>query len=151
MPAATTLAALYLGYRRICLMLFSPAGGWMADRIGLSTMFNLSLAWVIIGLVMLSYGWIEAGAVIIFTFYSIHIAITPGNVSLQQIHPLSAVAENATWRDLGAALGTLGGGLFLTTEYLTTILIFAIFSLVLLFLIHLGTARKALKLLYLWK
>src|SRR5690349_16141705 len=32
---ATTLAAVYLGYRRLCLVLFSPAGGWIAGRIGL--------------------------------------------------------------------------------------------------------------------
>lgn len=148
---ATTLAALYLGYRRICLVLFSPAGGWMADKVGVSTMFNVSLAFVIIGLAVLSYGWIETGATIIFTFYSIHAAITPGTLSHQQSHPLSAVAVNATWKDIGAAVGTLAGGVLLTSDYLTTILIIAIFSLVLLFLIHLGTAQKALKLLYLWK
>jgi predicted MFS family arabinose efflux permease len=151
MVSATTMAALYLGYRRVCLVLFSPAGGWMADKIGLSTMFNVSLTFVIAGLVMLSFGWIEAGAIIIFTFYSIHAAITPGNASYQQSHAISAVSVNATWRDIGAAVGTLAGGVLLTSDYLTTILIIAIFSLVLLLLIHLGTVQKSLKLLYLWK
>jgi DHA1 family multidrug resistance protein-like MFS transporter len=148
--SATTMAALYLGYRRVCLVLFSPAGGWMADKVGISTMFNASLAFVIAGLVMLSFGWIEAGAIIIFTFYSIHAAITPGNASYQQSHPLSAVSANVTWRDIGAAVGTLAGGVLITSDHLTTILIIAIFSLVLLLLIHLGTVQKSLKLL-LWK
>lgn len=148
---ATTLAAIYLGYRRICLVAFSPAGGWLADRVGLGKVFNLSLAAVIIGLVMLTYGWIELGSIIVFTFYSINVAITPGKISHQQIHPLSAVAGNATWRDIGAAVGTLTGGLLLTSDYLTTILIIAIFSLTLLLIIHLGKTRSTFKLLYSWK
>lgn len=148
---ATTLAAFYLGYRRICLVLFSPAGGWLADKVGLSNMFKGSLTAVILGLVVLAFGWIEAGAIIIFTFYSVHSAITPGKVSYLHVHPLSAVAENATWRDVGAAIGTLVGGILLTSDYLTTILIFAIFSLTLLLLIHLDTTQKAFKFLYVWK
>lgn len=148
---ATTMAALYLGYRRVCLVLFSPAGGWMADKVGLSTMFNISLALVIVGLLILSCGWIETGAIVIFTFYSIHVAITPAHASHQQSHPLTAVSMNATWRDMGAAVGTLAGGLLITSNHLTTILIIAIFSLVLLFLIHLGTVQKSIKILHLWK
>ena len=148
---ATTLAAFYLGYRRICLVLFSPAGGWVGDKVGLSTMFTVSLALVILGLVLLSFGSIETGAIIIFTFYSMHAALTPGAVSQQKAHPLSAVAENATWKDMGAAVGTLVGGLLLSSDYLTTILLFTIFSLVVLLLIHVGTTQKVLKLLYLWK
>lgn len=148
---ATTLAALYLGYRRICLVIFSPTGGWMADKIGIGNAFNLSLGAVIIGLLILTSGWIGIGSFILFTFYSIHAAITPGNVSNQGIHGLSDVAENATWRDIGAAVGTLAGGVLLTSDYLTTTLIAAIVGLVLLLLIHLGTARKALNLLYPWK
>ncbi len=151
MLLATSLAALYLGYRRVCLVIFSPAGGWIADRFGLVNTFNLSLAAIIIGLVLLSFGSIEPGLIVIFTSYSIHIAITPGNVSDQQNDPLSAVSENATWRDIGAAVGTLAGGALLGSDYLPTILIFATFSLALLLLIHLGTARKVLKLLCIWK
>lgn len=148
---ATTLAALYLGYRRICLVVFSPAGGWMADKIGLVKVFNISLAFMIIGLFTLTLGWIEAGSIIVFTFYSVNAAITPGSLAKDQDHPLAAVAENATWRDIGAAVGTLAGGFLLTSAHLTSILLMTIFSLTLLLLIHLGTARKALNFLYLWK
>jgi predicted MFS family arabinose efflux permease len=148
---ATTLAAIYLGYRRICLVAFSPAGGWIADTIGIARVFNLSLAAMIIGLTLLAFGWIELGAIIVFTFYSIHAAITPGKISYQQTHQLSAVAVNATWRDIGAAVGTLIGGLLLTSNYLTTILVVAIVYLTLLLLIHLGKTHTTYKLLYLWK
>lgn len=151
LPIATSLAAFYLGYRRICLVIFSPAGGWIADRIGLQNIFGISLIGVISGLTVLACGWIETGAVLVFTFYSVHAAITPGNVSIEGGHSLAAVAENATWRDIGAAFGTLAGGLLLTSDYLTTILIFGIFSQVVLLFIHMGTPQKALKLFYSWK
>src|SRR5690606_20328428 len=50
---ATTLAAFYLGYRRICLVALSPAGGWIADKIGLERVFNFSMALVALGLVLI--------------------------------------------------------------------------------------------------
>jgi MFS transporter, DHA1 family, multidrug resistance protein len=148
---ATTMAAFYLGYRRICLVVLSPAGGWIADRIGLPKVFNVSIALVLIGLTLLTFGWISVGAIVVFTFYSIHAAITPGSVSKGQPHSLAAVAENATWRDMGAAIGTLLGGFLLTSNYLGNILLLLIFLLFVLLLVHLGTARKALNYLFLWK
>ncbi|MBI1769568.1 MAG: hypothetical protein HYR67_14465 [Bacteroidetes bacterium] len=148
---ATTLAALYLGYRRVCLVLFSPAGGWMADKIGLDKVFSISLGLVLIGLFTLLSGGVAVGTVIVFTFYSIHSAITPGSVSNGHGHALQAVAENATWRDIGAAIGTLTGGLLITSAHLTSVLLILTFGLSLLLLVHIGTARKALKFLYSWK
>jgi MFS transporter, DHA1 family, multidrug resistance protein len=148
---ATSLAALYLGYRRVCLVLLLPVGGWLADRLGIKSIFNVSLAIMISGLLVLAFGFVEIGAIITFSFYSIHTAITPGYVSWHQFHPLASVAENATWRDIGAAMGTLAGGLLLSSIYLYHVLIFAIFGLVILFMFHRGTAQRALKFLYLWK
>lgn len=149
--AATTLAAFYLGYRRICLVALSPTGGWIADKVGLDRIFNISIAFVTLGLLVLISGWIATGSVIVFTSYSINVAITPGTASRNQLHSLAAVAENATWRDIGAAIGTLMGGVLLTSPHLTAILLIGIFSLLILLLIHLGAAQKAMKLLYLWK
>jgi MFS family permease len=148
---ATMLAAFYLGYRRICLVALSPAGGWIADKVGLDRIFTTSIIFVIIGLVVIISGWIGTGAVIVFTFYGINSAMTPGSVSKGEGHSLSAVAENATWRDIGAAVGTLIGGILISSSHLTPFLIIAIFVLTLLVFIHLGTARKTLKLLYLWR
>jgi MFS family permease len=148
---ATSLAAFYLGYRRICLVIFSPAGGWMADRIGLRNVFTISLFSVITGLTVLVCGRIELGAIIIFSFYSIHAATTPGNVSGNDRHSLAPIAENATWRDIGAAVGTLSGGLLIASDYLTTILLFTIFGLAFLLFIYMGTAHKTLKYFYSWK
>lgn len=148
---ATSLAAFYLGYRRICLVVLSPAGGWIADRIGLDPVFNISLAFVTLGLIALLLGWIGTGAVIVFTFYSINSAVTPGSASSGTSHSLAAVAENATWRDIGAAFGTLLGGLLISSNHLNAVILISIFALVILLFVHLARHRGGLKIFYLWK
>jgi DHA1 family multidrug resistance protein-like MFS transporter len=147
---ATSLAAFYLAYRRLCLVVFSPTGGWIADRVGLGNVFQVSLAAVVIGLLFILIGWVETGAIILFTFYSIHSAITPGKISYQQNHPLLAVAENATWRDIGAALGTLIGGLLLASDYLMITLAVATILLICLLIAN-WKKFATIKLLYSWK
>lgn len=147
---ATTLAAFYLGYRRTCLIALSAAGGWIADRLGMERIFNLSLALVILGLLVILSGWTGTGAVIVFTFYSINSAITPGYAS-QSARSLSTIAENATWRDIGAAIGTLLGGVLISSQYLLAVLIVAALIMVSLLIAHLGTTRKSFKLFYLWR
>jgi MFS family permease len=149
--AATTLAAFYLGYRRICLVVLSPAGGWIADKIGMNRVFNISILLVAFGLMVMLSGWIGTGAIIVFTFYSINAAVTPGSASKGNAHSLAAVAENATWRDIGAAFGTLIGGFLISSQYLSTALYITVLALLILLFVHLGAARKAVKLFYIWK
>jgi MFS transporter, DHA1 family, multidrug resistance protein len=143
--SATALAAFYLGYRRICLVVLSPAGGWIADKFGLDKVFNLSMCLVIVGLIVLLLGWVGIGSVIVFTFYSINAAITPGAVSSGKTNSLAAVAENATWRDVGAAIGTLLGGVLIASSYLTSTLLIAIFGLAFFLFVHMVAPRKRLK------
>jgi predicted MFS family arabinose efflux permease len=147
---ATALAASYLGYRRICLVALSTVGGVISDKVGMERMFNISLALVILGLLVIISGWIGTGAVIVFTFYSINSAITPGS-ALRSSHSLAAIAENATWRDIGAAIGTLLGGVLISSQYLSTVLTVAVLIMVSLLMAHLGARWKAFKLFYLWK
>jgi predicted MFS family arabinose efflux permease len=75
----------------------------------------------------------------------------PGSATCGNAHSLAAVAENATWRDIGAAFGTLIGGFLITSPHLNIIFAIAIFMLAFLLFIHVGTARKALNYLYLWR
>ncbi len=144
--AATTLAAFYLGYRRICLVTLSPVGGWIADKIGIDRIFNVSMIFVVLGLILIISGWIGTGAVVAFTFYGINTAITPGSASKSNNHALAAVAEIATWRDFGAALGTLLGGFLISSRYLNDVLVVAIFVMTFMLFVHLGTVRKTFKL-----
>lgn len=144
-PIAASLAALYLGYRRICLVLLSLAGGWLSDRVGLNRVFNTSLVFMVIGLTLIAIGWLATGVVIVFTFYSIYSAITPGSFSGSQFS-LHEVAENATWRDLGAATGTLLGGLLISSDHLPAFFSIAIMLMLTLLLIRLLADRTTVKL-----
>jgi predicted MFS family arabinose efflux permease len=137
------LAASYLGYRRVCLIAFSPFGGWIADKYGLEKVFVISVIMVLTGLVLLTAGWIEAGAIIAFAFYSILSALTPGAASAKGKHALDAVSENATWRDIGAALGTLTGGLLLESNFLMEFLVGGTLLMTALFIYYTDVMNKA--------
>jgi predicted MFS family arabinose efflux permease len=140
---ATTLAAFYLGYRRVCLVALSPAAGWIADRVGLDRVFNASIVLVVLGLIVIVFGWIGTGALIVFTFYSINAAVAPGSATQADSHSLAAVAENATWRDIGAAVGTLIGGLLISSQHISTILSIAIVVLIVLLFFRFSTSQNA--------
>lgn len=130
------LAGGYLAYRRICAILLSPVSGAIADRIGFARVFNFSLSMIIAGLLFLLIGWVTAGLIIIFTFNSVNNTMTPGNASDKETDKIKAVSVNATWRDIGAATGTLTGGMLLSGSFLFETFIIATFILAILLLIH---------------
>jgi MFS transporter, DHA1 family, multidrug resistance protein len=147
---ATTLTAFCLGYRRICLMVTSPVGGWLADRIGFQRVFRWSLIFAIVGIMIVLLGWVDVGIVVTFTFYSIHVATAPGAASQAKNHALYAVSVNATGRDLGAATGTLSGGFLLQSTQLPAILIIATFMTMILLSVDYLQMRTA-KIYTQWK
>lgn len=149
--AASILAASYLGYRRVCLITFSPFGGWIADKYGLERVFVLSFVMVLAGLTFLTAGWIEVGSIIVFAFYSILSALTPGAASTTSEHPLEAVSKNATWRDIGAAVGTLAGGLLLESDFIPAFLFGGTLLMATLFLYYTDVMHKAFKYWLTWK
>ena len=151
LSVATSLAAIFLAYRRVCLVIFSPVSGWLADKVGLQLIFQVSMLFVVVGLLTIVFGWIGTGAVVVFSFYSINAAITPGAASAGKAHLLTAVAENATWRDLGAAIGTLVGGLLIPSPtYLAPMLLAGAVGIKLFLCLHFGIG-KSRKLFYPWK
>ncbi len=151
LATATAMAAFYLGYRRVCLVALSPAGGWLADKIGIDRVYNISALALMLGLIVMVSGWIGTGTVIVFTFYAINAAITPGFASKTNGHSLAAVAGNATWRDIGAAVGTLLGGFLLSSSYLEIVLQVGILVIGMVLAVHPGNSRPALKRFILWK
>jgi MFS family permease len=138
----TNLAAGYLAYRRICFIFFSPAGGVIADKVGVNRVFNASLALVCIGFVLLLSGWEAIGLVMIFTFNSVNSSISPAAASHKRKDKLNAVSTNATWRDIGAATGTLGGGLLLGSAFLLQVFLVVTFMLVAFLIINLKTENR---------
>ena len=134
--AITALAAGYLAYRRVCSILFAPASGTIADRIGFLKVFNISLLMIIAGLIFLIMGWVTSGLIMIFTFNSVNSSMAPGGASNMETDKIKAVAVNATWRDIGAATGTLIGGMLLWGSFFFETFIISIFILALLLFIH---------------
>lgn len=148
---ATSLAAFYLGYKRICCIVMSPFGGMAADKFGINAIYNGCLVMVILGMTILVSGWIVTGVMILFTFYTIMSALTPGTVSRNNVNVLSAVAENATWRDVGAALGALVGGILLSSTHIMLFLQVGIFMLIILAFVTLFKSNLRNKIFYLWR
>jgi MFS family permease len=148
---AASVAAFYLGYKKVCSVAISPFGGIVADKIGLAKTFNICVAGVIIGFLLLMSGKLGAGAIVLFTFYGVVSAITPGTVSKNEANVLAAVAENATWRDIGSAVGTLVGGMLLSSEYLIQFLHVSIGILIILFTMNLLKGSFSRKIFYIWK
>jgi hypothetical protein len=134
--AITSLAAGYLAYRRICYILLSPISGAIADRMGFIRVFNFSLLMILAGLIILLLGWETIGFIIIFTFNSVNSTMAPGGASNIASDKIKAVVINATWRDIGAATGTLTGGLLLSGSFLFETFTIAIFILAVLLIIH---------------
>ena len=130
--AIMTMAAGYLAYRRICALFFAPVSGALADRVGFSGVFNFAMLMTIVGLVLLLVGLVPIGLILTFTFNSVIGTITPGDVSQEQNDKIKAVSLNAYWRDIGAASGTLLGGLLLMNGAVSEIFTFGIFILTIL-------------------
>jgi MFS transporter, DHA1 family, multidrug resistance protein len=148
---ATIMASFFLGYRRIASLVFAPIGGLLADKSGLNKVFVVSSVLTIAGLLLLTMGFTKAGAIVVFTFYSVQSTLAPGNSFREKEFSLQAVAENATWRDLGAALGTLCAGLLVSSPYLSIFFIPMNVVLVLLLLVYLASVSNKFKLLLSWK
>lgn len=140
--AVTTLAAGYLAYRRICFILFAPVSGAIADRAGFTRVFHFSLLMIIAGLTLLLAGWITAGLIIVFTFNSVSSTMAPGGASNKQADKLKAAAVNASWRDTGAATGTLIGGILLPDRFLFETFTMVTFTLAILLIIHFRTTHR---------
>jgi MFS family permease len=145
---ATTFAAFCLAYRRVSLVLLSAMAGWIADHLGLERLFTLSIFGVMLGLALLISGWAAIGTVVVFTFSSITSTFAPGlgdNGRLDYRH----LTENATWRDIGAAAGTLMGGFLIYHNFLQMVFVITIFILTILLLVPLG--KRQVSKFNLWK
>ena len=75
----------------------------------------------------------------IFTFNSVNNSIGPAAASYNRKDKLNAISTNATWRDIGAATGTLAGGLLLGSDVLLKAFLVATFILVVFLIINLKT------------
>jgi DHA1 family multidrug resistance protein-like MFS transporter len=119
---ATAWVAGYLLFRRVCAIVLSPAGGWLADRYGLAKVYAASLGLIGAGLLLLAAGQAAAGLLVLFTFSSVNASLAVGGALAGKAPTTQAVAGNVAWRDAGAAIGALVGGMLLTSGWLPLVL-----------------------------
>jgi MFS family permease len=148
--SAIALAAAWLVFRRVSFLVFAPAGGYLADQWGLDRLFSGSVILICLGFILLCFNHSFLGLSIIFIANSINASLAPGGASQGEEDKVQAVAENATWRDIGAALGALAGGLLLSSDHLHRIFMLAVMLLLMVLCLHLKDSKHLLKKLLSW-
>lgn len=109
----TTIAGLYLAFRRLCSVFLAPFGGMLADRWGINKVHLVTILFTIAGGILIIAGYTSAGILIAFSFYSIAQALSPGSAATGSTNHINAAATNSTWSDMGAATGVLIAGVML--------------------------------------
>jgi predicted MFS family arabinose efflux permease len=132
----TIIVGIYLAYRRVCILLISPLGGYIADKWGSDNTYLAAYWLTILGLLLIAIGQSKTGIIAVFAFNSITAALGPKNAMDNAKNYLKEVAINSTWADVGAALGTLAGGLTLFAFNPTVVIIIATFVLTLACIYH---------------
>ncbi|HYG50255.1 MAG TPA: hypothetical protein VD905_05095 [Flavobacteriales bacterium] len=131
-----------LAYRRISLLVFSPLAGWMADKWGFEKIFNYTTILMIAGIALVATGISLPGLIITFTFSGMNSAVSPGGALSTQDRILKDISDNATWRDIGSALGTLTGSLFLETPFVNPFFIIVSILLTAALVLHMNVSPK---------
>lgn len=149
--ALTTMAGIYLAYRRICTVFISPFGGFLADKYGLGKVYLTTLFLTTAGLFLIANGFTEIGIITAFTFNSITAALAPANVIDGSANHLKAVSANSTWNDIGAATGALLAGSFILSTHLHLTFFLATFVLLAACIVHIKTSHSKPKGLFKWK
>ena len=128
------IVGLILGYRRLCFIVFSPVAGWYADKLGFEKVFVITSLLLAIGLLLISFKMAIIGLITVFTFGAMNASIATGGAVNQPTNLLKDVNDNATWRDIGTALGSFIGALLLTVTniqlIITLMLVLLIFGVI---------------------
>jgi MFS family permease len=108
--AAIIATGLTLTVRPLVTMALAPAGGWLADRWGADRMVVGAVSGMVVGLVLVGANAIEIGLVLVIASRGVLETVVPTLVTQRRPEDrLGALATNATWFDLGAALGPMAG------------------------------------------
>lgn len=125
-----------LGYRRACLVFFSPIAGWLADKWGFEKLFNYTTILLIVGIGLVAFKLIVPGLIVAFTFAAMNASVAPGGAVTKTGSLLKDISDNATWRDIGTACGTLVGAFFLDFSYIHLVFMIAIVPLIAGVILH---------------
>lgn len=104
-------AGVVMALRHVVVLVVSPVGGALADRFGAPrTMLGAALA-MTAGFALVPFDLVYVGAVLMLTGRGIIAVVAPLIVARRiKDNVMNAVSANATWADLGAAVGPLLAG-----------------------------------------
>jgi DHA1 family inner membrane transport protein len=99
-----------MALRHLVVLLVSPVGGLLADRFGAQpTMLGSALA-MTAGFALVPFDLVYVAAVFMLVGRGILAVVSPLIVARGKANVMNAVSANATWADLGAAVGPLLAG-----------------------------------------
>jgi DHA1 family multidrug resistance protein-like MFS transporter len=120
----------------VCLIFFSPLAGWLADMWGFRVLFNYTNLFLILGIALIAFGFIVPGLIIVFTFSAMNASVAPGSALTNSSSLVKDVSDNVTWRDMGAACGTLVGSLLLNFPDLHSIFMWVLIPMVTILIVQ---------------
>jgi len=141
-------AGIAVASRHMVIILMSPLSGFIADRFGARPTMIVSSAFVILGFALIPLGFTLAGVIVILLARGVMAVVSPVLVA-QQIkanagrNVMHALSANATWSDLGAAIGPLLAGFSIGIISLDTLYAAAAVFLALLCGLWLALERRA--------
>jgi predicted MFS family arabinose efflux permease len=108
------VAGALMGVRYLSELLFSPFGGYLAERFGaLRMLVVLSLA-TALALLLFGSHWLFIGAFFVLVLRALQLPLVMTLVALRNPQArIQALAGNAIWRDIGAGLGPMLAGMLL--------------------------------------
>ena len=136
--AAMIWAGLVMSGRRVLEMIVAPLSGHIADHYGVHRPLLLACLLLVLGLALVGFGWLYAGAAAIILGRGALGTLIPATVALFATgEVMGPMARNLTWRDIGAAAGPLTTGFLLgsTTPELLHLLVSVVFLAALLWLV----------------
>lgn len=107
------LTGFLLSYRRISFVIFSPLAGWLADKIGFQNLFFQTSIFTASSLILIFFGANVVGIIAAFTFSAMNASIATGGAITENNLLIKEVSDNATWRDIGTAVGAFTGAALL--------------------------------------
>lgn len=152
-PGTTQLLAIvafYLLLKRSFVFGFSFISGILTLKIQPIKLFNISVIFCLIGLLLITFNLIFVGTILAFLFNTVVVTFSP-LVAMQlqtgKQNSLQAISSVSTWWDLGAAIGAFAG-IFLI-EKIGTQCIFLILSILIIifftkYIFQNGTTNRAI-------
>jgi MFS transporter, DHA1 family, multidrug resistance protein len=116
------LTGALLGYRRLSLVIFSPLSGWLSDKCGFQKVFLYTTIVSVTGLLIIFSGGVIAGIITVFSSSAMNASAATGGAISPGKSFIKEASDNATWRDIGMATGTLAGSMLLSMDYMRVVI-----------------------------